>query len=73
MWACYDAFEGFDLYFVNVRGTGNHLWLPGLGAVQDVVLFVLFPSWIRVILVGHSWEKSTKKYTYRHRVLSHGR
>ena len=36
----YDAFDGFDLYFVNVRGQGESpmkVGLPDLeGAVQDV-------------------------------------
>ena len=49
MWAHqYDAFDGFDLYFVNVRGQGESpmkVGLPDLeGAIQDVdAIFVLFP------------------------------
>ena len=78
MWAHqYDAFEGFDLYFVNVRGQGESpmkVGLPDLeGAVQDVDAILSYFQLDKVILVGHSWGGNPlQEYTYRHpeRVLS---
>ena len=78
MWAHqYDAFEGFDLYFVNVRGQGESpmkVGLPDLeGAVQDVDAILSYFQLEEVILVGHSWGGNPlQEYTYRHpeRVLS---
>ncbi|WP_314413489.1 alpha/beta hydrolase [uncultured Streptococcus sp.] len=78
MWAHqYDAFEGFDLYFVNVRGQGESpmkVGLPDLeGAVQDVDSILSYFQLEEVILVGHSWGGNPlQEYTYRHpeRVLA---
>ena len=78
MWAHqYDAFEGFDLYFVNVRGQGESpmkVGLPALeGAVQDVDAILSYFQLDKVILVGHSWGGNPlQEYTYRHpeRVLA---
>ena len=78
MWARqYDAFEGFDLYFVNVRGQGESpmkVGLPDLeGAVQDVDAILSYFQLDKVILVGHSWGGNPlQEYTYRHpeRVLA---
>ena len=78
MWAHqYDAFEGFDLYFVNVRGQGESpmkVGLPDLeGAVQDVDAILSYFRLDKVILVGHSWGGNPlQEYTYRHpeRVLA---
>ena len=78
MWAHqYDAFEGFDLYFVNVRGQGESpmkVGLPDLeGAVQDVDAISSYFQLDKVILVGHSWGGNPlQEYTYRHpdRVLA---
>ena len=78
MWARqYDAFEGFDLYFVNVRGQGESpmkIGLPDLeGAVQDVDAILSYFQLDKVILVGHSWGGNPlQEYTYRHpeRVLA---
>ena len=78
MWAHqYDAFEGFDLYFVNVRGQGESpmkVDLPDLeGAVQDVDAILSYFQLDEVILVGHSWGGNPlQEYTYRHpeRVLA---
>ena len=78
MWAHqYDAFEGFDLYFVNVRGQGESpmkVGLPDLeGAVQDVDAILSYFQLDKVILVGHSWGGNPLlEYTYRHpeRVLA---
>ena len=78
MWAHqYDAFEGFDLYFVNVRGQGESPMKAGLpdleGAVQDVDAILSYFQLDKVILVGHSWGGNPlQEYTYRHpeRVLS---
>ena len=78
MWANqYDAFEGFDLYFVNVRGQGESpmkVGLPDLeGAVQDVDAILSYFQLDKVILVGHSWGGNPlQEYTYRHpeRVLA---
>ena len=78
MWAYqYDAFEGFDLYFVNVRGQGESpmkVGLPDLeGAVQDVDAILSYFQLDKVILVGHSWGGNPlQEYTYRHpnRVLA---
>jgi len=78
MWAHqYDAFEGFDLYFVNVRGQGESpmkVGLPDLeGAVQDVDAILSYFQLDEVILVGHSWGGNPlQEYTYRHpeRVLA---
>ena len=78
MWAHqYDAFEGFDLYFVNVRGQGESpmkVDLPDLeGAVQDVDAILSYLQLDKVILVGHSWGGNPlQEYTYRHpeRVLA---
>ena len=78
MWAHqYDAFEGFDLYFVNVRGQGESpmkVGLPDLeGAVQDVDAILTYFQLDEVILVGHSWGGNPlQEYTYRHpdRVLA---
>ena len=78
MWAHqYDAFEGFDLYFVNVRGQGESpmkVGLPDLeGAVQDVDAILSYFQLEEVILVGHSWVGNPlQEYTYRHpeRVLA---
>lgn len=78
MWAHqYDAFEGFDLYFVNVRGQGESpmkVGLPDLeGAVQDVDAILTYFQLDKVILVGHSWGGNPlQEYTYRHpeRVLA---
>ena len=78
MWAHqYDAFEGFDLYFVNVRGQGESpmkVGLPDLeGAVQDVDDILSYFQLEEVILVGHSWGGNPlQEYTYRHpdRVLA---
>ena len=78
MWAHqYDAFEGFDLYFVNVRGQGESpmkVGLPDLeGAVQDVDAILSYFQLEKVILVGHSWGGNPlQEYTYRHpeRVLA---
>ena len=78
MWAHqYDAFEGFDLYFVNVRGQGESpmkVGLPDLeGAVQDVDAILYYFQLDKVILVGHSWGGNPlQEYTYRHpeRVLA---
>ena len=78
MWAHqYDAFEGFDLYFVNVRGQGASpmkVGLPDLeGAVQDVDAILSYFQLEKVILVGHSWGGNPlQEYTYRHpeRVLA---
>lgn len=78
MWAHqYDAFEGFDLYFVNVRGQGESpmkVGLPDLeGAVQDVDAILSYFQLEEVILVGHSWGGNPlQEYTYRHpeRVLA---
>ena len=72
MWAHqYDAFEGFDLYFVNVRGQGESpmkVGLPDLeGAVQDVDAILSYFQLEEVILVGHSWGGNPlQEYTYRH-------
>ena len=72
MWAHqYDAFEGFDLYFVNVRGQGESpmkVGLPDLeGAVQDVDAILYYFQLDKVILVGHSWGGNPlQEYTYRH-------
>ena len=78
MWAHqYDAFEGFDLYFVNVRGQGESpmkVGLPDLeGAIQDVDAILSYFQLDKVILVGHSWGGNPlQEYTYRHpeRVLA---
>ena len=78
MWAHqYDAFEGFDLYFVNVRGQGESpmkVGLPDLeGAVQDVDAILSYFQLDKVILVGHSWGGNPlQEYTFRHpeRVLA---
>ena len=78
MWANqYDAFEGFNLYFVNVRGQGESpmkVGLPDLeGAVQDVDAILSYFQLDKVILVGHSWGGNPlQEYTYRHpeRVLA---
>ena len=78
MWAHqYDAFEGFDLYFVNVRGQGESPMKVGLldleGAVQDVDAILSYFQLDKVILVGHSWGGNPlQEYTYRHpeRVLA---
>ena len=78
MWAHqYDAFDGFDLYFVNVRGQGESpmkIGLPDLeGAVQDVDAILSYFQLDKVILVGHSWGGNPlQEYTYRHpeRVLA---
>ena len=78
MWAHqYDAFEGFDLYFVNVRGQGESpmkVDLPDLeSAVQDVDAILSYFQLDKVILVGHSWGGNPlQEYTYRHpeRVLA---
>ena len=78
MWAHqYDAFEGFDLYFVNVRGQGeSHMkvGLPDLeSAVQDVDAILSYFQLDKVILVGHSWGGNPlQEYTFRHpeRVLA---
>ena len=78
MWAHqYDAFEGFDLYFVNVRGQGeSHMkvGLPDLeSAVQDVDAILSYFQLDKVILVGHSWGGNPlQEYTYRYpeRVLA---
>lgn len=55
----YDAFDEFDLYFVNVRGQGESpmkVGLPDLeGAVQDVDAILSYFQLDKVILVGHSW------------------
>ena len=72
MWAHqYDAFDGFDLYFVNVRGQGESpmkVGLPDLeGAVQDVEAILSYFQLDKVILVGHSWGGNPlQEYTYRH-------
>ena len=72
MWAHqYDAFDGFDLYFVNVRGQGESpmkVGLPDLeGAVQDVDAILSYFQMDKVILVGHSWGGNPlQEYTYRH-------
>ena len=72
MWAHqYDTFEGFDLYFVNVRGQGESpmkVDLPDLeGAVQDVDAILSYFQLDKVILVGHSWGGNPlQEYTYRH-------
>ncbi|EGV01025.1 alpha/beta hydrolase [Streptococcus oralis subsp. tigurinus] len=78
MWAHqYDAFDGFDLYFVNVRGQGESpmkVGLPDLeGAVQDIDAILSYFQLDKVILVGHSWGGNPlQEYTYRHpeRVLA---
>ena len=78
MWAHqYDAFEGFDLYFVNVRGQGESpmkVGLPDLeDAVQDVDAILSYFQLDKVILVGHSWGGNPlQEYTFRHpeRVLA---
>ena len=78
MWAHqYDAFDGFDLYFVNVRGQGESpmkVGLPDLeGAIQDVDAILSYFQLDKVILVGHSWGGNPlQEYTYRHpeRVLA---
>ena len=78
MWAHqYDAFEGFDLYFVNVRGQGESPMKVGLldleGAVQDVDAILSYFQLDKVILVGYSWGGNPlQEYTYRHpeRVLA---
>ena len=78
MWAHqYDAFEEFDLYFVNVRGQGESpmkVGLPDLeGAVQDVDAILSYFQLDKVILVGHSWGGNPlQEYTFRHpeRVLA---
>ena len=78
MWAHqYDAFEGFDLYFVNVRGQGESpmkVGLPDLeGAVQDVDAILSYFQLDKVVLVGHSWGGNPlQEYTYHHpeRVLA---
>ncbi|MFS9163565.1 alpha/beta fold hydrolase [Streptococcus mitis] len=78
MWAHqYDAFDGFNLYFVNVRGQGESpmkVGLPDLeGAVQDVDAILSYFQLDKVILVGHSWGGNPlQEYTYRHpeRVLA---
>ena len=78
MWAHqYDAFEVFDLYFVNVRGQGESpmkVGLPDLeGAIQDVDAILSYFQLDKVILVGHSWGGNPlQEYTYRHpeRVLA---
>lgn len=78
MWAHqYDAFEGFNLYFVNVRGQGESpmkVGLPDLeGAVQDVDAILSYFQLDKVILVGHSWGGNPlQEYIYRHpeRVLA---
>ena len=78
MWAHqYDAFDEFDLYFVNVRGQGESpmkVGLPDLeGAVQDVDAILSYFQLDKVILLGHSWGGNPlQEYTYRHpnRVLA---
>lgn len=78
MWAHqYDAFDEFDIYFVNVRGQGESpmkVGLPDLeGAVQDVDAILSYFQLDKVILVGHSWGGNPlQEYTYRHleRVLA---
>ena len=78
MWAHqYDAFDEFDLYFVNVRGQGESpmkVGLPDLeGAVQDVDAILSYFQLEEVIFVGHSWGGNPlQEYTYRHpeRVLA---
>ena len=78
MWAHqYDAFDEFDLYFVNVRGQGESpmkVGLPDLeSAVQDVDAILSYFQLDKVILVGHSWGGNPlQEYTYRHpeRVLA---
>ena len=78
MWAHqYDAFDEFDLYFVNVRGQGESpmkVGLPDLeDAVQDVDAILSYFQLDKVILVGHSWGGNPlQEYTYRHpeRVLA---
>jgi len=73
----YDAFDEFDLYFVNVRGQGESpmkVGLPDLeGAVQDVDAILTYFQLDKAILVGHSWGGNPlQEYTYRHpeRVLA---
>ena len=73
----YDAFDEFDLYFVNVRGQGESpmkVGLPDLeGAVQDVDAILSYFQMDKVILVGHSWGGNPlQEYTYRYpeRVLA---
>ena len=73
----YDAFDEFDLYFVNVRGQGESpmkVGLPDLeGAVQDVNAILSYFQLEEVILVGHSWGGNPlQEYTYRYpeRVLA---
>ena len=73
----YDAFDEFDLYFVNVRGQGESpmkVGLPDLeGAVQDVDAILSYFQLDKVILVGHSWGGNPlQEYTYRYpeRVLA---
>ena len=78
MWAHqYDAFDEFDLYFVNVRGQGESPMKVGLsdleGAVQDVDAILSYFQLDKVVLVGHSWGGNPlQEYTYRHpeRVLA---
>ena len=78
MWAHqYDAFDEFDLYFVNVRGQGESpmkVGLPDLeGAVQDVDAILSYFQLDKVILVGHSWGGNPlQEYTFPHpeRVLA---
>ena len=73
----YDAFDEFDLYFVNVRGQGESpmkVGLPDLeGTVQDVDAILSYFQLDKVILVGHSWGGNPlQEYTYRYpeRVLA---
>ena len=73
----YDAFDEFDLYFVNVRGQGESpmkVGLPDLeGAVQDVDAILSYFQLDKVLLVGHSWGGNPlQEYTYRYpeRVLA---
>ena len=72
MWAHqYEAFEDFDLYFVNVRGQGESLMKRGLpdleGATQDVGVILDYFQLDKAILVGHSWGGNPlQEYTYRH-------
>ena len=78
MWAHqYDAFDEFDLYFVNVRGQGESpmkVGLPDLeGAVQDVDSILSYFQLDKAILVGHSWGGNPlQEYSYRYpeRVLA---